>query len=371
MKYMCQLDSLRTFAVFAVMMQHFKLFDESLRLETGSMGVHLFFVLSGYLITSILLKNREEVDRGVASTNGKLFEFYVRRSLRIFPVYYFTIVIVYMLNATNARDSVWWNVLYLSNIKAAIAGSWPESHVIPHFWSLCVEEQFYLFWPWFILFIPKKYLEKGIWALIGLAPLLRFMVSVALPPDKGLASYTMTPCCFDFLGFGGLLAFYSLPAKENTKQALMRFGVYAGLPLFILLFIAKKYLGVAPYFTFLDGTFEAMFYVWVIGKTSVGVSGFVGDILNFKPFVNIGKVSYGIYLFHPFVGGFVNKIIKLKFGVGHDHGAVFFVVCSALTIVVATISWLLFEKRINDLKSRIGRTANATVNTNAAYDVSG
>ena len=135
-------------------------------LPWGEWGVQLFFVLSGFLITGILLRCRGDEDAG--GKISRMRQFYVRRFLRIFPLFYAVLFAAALLNIRPVRETLLWHVSYLSNLQMALAGGW--SGPVSHFWSLAVEEQFYLLWPCLILFLPRKYLLWAILIAIATAP---------------------------------------------------------------------------------------------------------------------------------------------------------------------------------------------------------
>ena len=141
-------DGLRALAVLAVIQHHFGIKAVNDVLAPGGPAVQLFFVLSGYLITGILLDAREQADRGAALTT-----FYIRRALRIFPAYYVALTLAASLNV-NVYDAWPWHAAYLSNVRIALDGKWPGP--VSHFWSLSVEEQFYLLWPMIVLFARRS-----------------------------------------------------------------------------------------------------------------------------------------------------------------------------------------------------------------------
>ncbi|MBS1598804.1 MAG: acyltransferase [Bacteroidetes bacterium] len=162
MKYIKGLDSLRALAINLVVISHWGLPIESAlivrfvdqdRVLAGRFGVDLFFVLSGFLITSILLQERKN------SNESKLYvirNFFVRRILRIFPIYYLFIFFVASIHYPFVKDHLIWILSYTSNILVYKQQLWyPMSHT----WSLAVEEQFYLIWPWLIVFVPEKWLK--------------------------------------------------------------------------------------------------------------------------------------------------------------------------------------------------------------------
>src|SRR6187455_3159440 len=123
-RYMPQLDALRTFAVFAVMIHHFWP-EATLNLPLGFVGVQLFFVLSGFLITGILWPAREAVQSGRWPAPTVFGRFYARRVLRIFPLFYGTLAVLFVVGISDVRDSWIWHVSYLSNVHFAMLGWFP------------------------------------------------------------------------------------------------------------------------------------------------------------------------------------------------------------------------------------------------------
>ena len=140
-RFLPQLDGLRAFAVSAVVIHHL-LSDYQLPggLSIGLVGVQLFFVLCGFLITGLLLDGRDAIDRAGAEPGHVLRRFYARRTLRIFPLYYAVIVIGLLVGSTGVRDSWPYLATFTYNLRVAWLGYWPDNYA--HFWSLCVEEQF-------------------------------------------------------------------------------------------------------------------------------------------------------------------------------------------------------------------------------------
>src|SRR5215218_136502 len=183
--YRPQLDALRFFAIAGVLVAHnldpgqapwiFSRFDYA---ETG---VRLFFVLSGFLITGILLGEREAADAAPHRRISAIRRFYARRFLRIFPIYYLTLAVV-LVTAVSPARRIWpWLFTYTTNIYAWHRLDWPGP--VGHLWTLAVEEQFYLVWPWFLLFVPRKWILPFLVGLIALAPLYRLFASFHYSAD--------------------------------------------------------------------------------------------------------------------------------------------------------------------------------------------
>ena len=342
--YRPQLDSLRAFAVMAVMFHHYlptgKILPEDF-LTLGLLAVRLFFVLSGYLITGILLGLRE------MPLETALRRFYTRRALRILPIYYLT-VIAASAYFTSARRFLGWHLAYLSNFAFVL---FPGSAVngMGHLWSLAVEEQFYCLWPLMILLVPYRHLARLL--LTTLLTGIAYKAFVAFAYGPHLAGAMLTPACFDSLAIGGLLAFVEHdPALQAHKARALRLAAGAGLGIVLIqvalfasgrglrLFWTTDYLGVS------------LLFVWLIGRAADGFGGLAGKLLQSKSLLGVGKISYGVYVYHNFMPMVSGKVIRLA-GFS-DQVALSFPLNCALTLAVAACSWKLIERPINDLKNR-------------------
>lgn len=162
-------------------------------------------MISGFLITKILLANRDKV----VSTKGTvkiLSAFFYKRTLRIFPIYYGLLVVLLIIGFQNVYDVWGWVISYSTNFYQAL--KMPYIGSFNHMWSLAVEEQFYLFWPFLILFIPRRHTLKVILSLIIIALLFKIMYWSLYGP--GPAITTLVISCGDTLGFGALVAYLQL-----------------------------------------------------------------------------------------------------------------------------------------------------------------
>ena len=225
--YMPQLDGLRAFAVGAVLFHHFFQPARIGGVDLALLGVWLFFVLSGFLITGILLRSRDQVDYSGSPSGFVLRQFYVRRFLRIFPLYYSVLFMAATIDLGDVRDTILWHLTYLSNYLFAARQYWGP--MTAHFWSLSVEEQFYILWPALILFAPRRLLLKLIISAIAIGPIFR--VAAHFFDFNWIARLTVLPASFDALGLGALLAYCSHHATENPilikrlKQCIYWLGV--------------------------------------------------------------------------------------------------------------------------------------------------
>jgi peptidoglycan/LPS O-acetylase OafA/YrhL len=356
---MPQLDSLRTFAVFAVMVHHFWP-EATFNLPLGFVGVQLFFVLSGFLITGILWPAREAVQTGRWSARTIFQRFYIRRFLRIFPLFYGTLAILCLLGISEVRDSLPWHVSYLSNFYFAKLG-WFPNH-INHLWSLAVEEQFYLVWPFVIVLTPRRFLLPTLVAIAAIGPAYRWIGG--LMDVDWMWTFTPPFANVDSLALGGILAYAWATESEGAGGAgagaagtlslrarMAWVGGWIGTPLVIglsALSVLHMSLGMAH--AVFEYTIWAIFFVWLIDGAGRGFTGPLGKILELKPLLYLGQISYGLYVFHPLTIGLARWTFAQVGRPYPDHPAMMFVLLVAGTIAIATCSWHLYEKPLNDLK---------------------
>jgi len=213
---MQQLDAVRAIAVFAVFLEHLLPNEAVIRhvLPWGPMGVRCFFVLSGFLITGILLNCRDAVDTGQVGRGKMLYRFYARRCLRIFPPYYLVVAAMCLISPT-IREYGWWFVAYLQNFLF-----WHEDKMMvsAHLWSLAVEEQFYLMWPFVVLFTPSRLLLPVIISTVFIGPIFRWIGVYVL--DWSVMSTAVLPfAALDSLGMGSLLAWISV-ARASCPELI-------------------------------------------------------------------------------------------------------------------------------------------------------
>lgn len=355
---MPQLDALRFFAVIGVMLTHnwelprFPWIFSSV--DLAELGVRLFFVLSGFLITGILLKCRDLSD---ASSEGEISfvkRFYIRRFLRIFPLYYAVLAILLLINFPPTRQVWSWLATYTSNIYITQQSHWLGR--IGHFWSLAVEEQFYFFWPWIVMFIPRKWLAPLIALIIFLAPAYRYITITKFPDEimTGSTRNTFTLSCLDSLGAGALLAlfFHSKIQKETARKYLRQFVLPIGVIAFVAIQAIYYYKAKTRLFYTLNEMSTSIIFCWLVGSASLGFSGRVGKLLEYRPLVYLGKITYGIYIYHNLVPAFLASLFSL-IGITYPvSGALSFFISSAVTILIAHLSWQWFEHPINELKDR-------------------
>jgi peptidoglycan/LPS O-acetylase OafA/YrhL len=386
LKYLPQLDAIRALAVLLVLGHHWIQPPHA----PGPVGVWIFFALSGFLITRILLKSRGET---LAENGEAIRNFYIRRFLRIFPLYYFVLFVAFVASmffvnsestpTTNQqapeqvtklnpethdavpelhgwdelRESLksfradWpWYVSYLQNFKMISATKYDVTFGTP-LWSLAVEEQFYVFWPLLMLFIPRKSLLPLI--LLAIVSGVAIRVYLAQIGWDKFEVYIFTPSNLDTLGLGALLAYFVtyLPRRVvQLRWASLALGVVA----FGAALVLKK--------LFDDNTIVSLsigfITLWMVSMAADGFPGIIGRIISWAPIIYIGRISYGIYVYHFFVPIVMRPMFD-RMGIGEGN-VVFAAICFVITMFVASLSWFLMEKPINELKDRFAPTAKPT-----------
>ena len=361
------LDGLRGLAILSVMLHHFVLYGGPQPLGvvdrafyrvmySGWFGVDLFFVLSGFLITGILVDTRRHT---------RYFRtFYVRRALRIFPLYYgFLLLWFWLIPAVvnvddNYREIIQeqgWYWLYVTNIHFAI-DDWHNHFVIGHFWSLAIEEQFYLLWPICVFFLRDRILILAAFGMMVIALAARFVLGEA---GFITAAYVSTPARLDALASGIIIAL--VVRQPGGLARLQRWAPAVALltgSSLVLVFLWQGGLSTeSPLvytvgFTMLAIFFAALLTVAVVSGPGTMINRFLSD-----PRLRLfGAYSYGLYVFHHPIAFYLSKyVVSIQSfpTVGHSQllgQCSFAVIAGILSFIPAWLSWHLYEAKILQLK---------------------
>ncbi|MDP4266922.1 MAG: acyltransferase [Bacteroidota bacterium] len=343
-EYQIQLDGFRFLAVSSVMYGHWVPYSYNIlkiiNTSLSSSGVNMFFVLSGFLITQILIKAKEQ-NADKSSNIFTLKQFYARRFLRIFPLYYLVVIAGYFLNIPTAKENISWYLTYSSNIMWSLTGK--NCYVYTHLWSLAIEEQFYLFFPLLVLFTPKKHLLKAFIFIIFLAIFSRGILYFIFDPKRiWLISYGLTPCCFDCFGFGAILAYLKIYKPSLLESIIKKFYLFLiSLLIFIILSVVRVFHEQSMYCAIFMRFTMAIFCFWLIGNASLRrYTGIAQKFLENKVIIYLGKISYGLYVYHYFM-----TYINSQFHIGENPLKYFI-----LTILISIMSWHFYESPFNKLK---------------------
>lgn len=359
-KHISAIDGLRAIAVMGVFFFHLRLPG----FQWGASGVQLFFVISGFLITGILIDT--------ISHPHYFKNFYIRRSLRIFPIYYLTLILLsiwglargYDISAQYLPYFFTYTHNYIQAYHQYQLGFWI---MLPHTWSLAIEEQFYLLWPLLLFIFRPKSLPILCVVLIVIALLWRTITAQYSEFDTKTWVYAFAlPSHLDTLAVGGLITWGT---RRFAKRSML-------IAAFIGIVLGGLFYFVMPNF-FTPGTTTHLFWArnihYYFGGTALALfygGWLIYAIYNVKPICNllnmawlrfIGKISYGIYLYHMILHVMLPNLLTPLTNllppawqiVGID------VLTVAATFIVSVLSWYLIEQPINRQKDRFAAYSNS------------
>jgi peptidoglycan/LPS O-acetylase OafA/YrhL len=351
------LDGLRGLALMMVIIAHLSIFS------IGWVGMQSFFVLSGFLITRILLNDRKQAD-----TLGAYFRrFYVRRALRVFPIYYAYLIaltaLVFIIPALH-RVQGELPAAYLYYYNWQMMMSHEHTRMLGHLWSMSVEEQFYLVWPWFIAFVPRAYIPYVCVVLIGLGPLVREAAISVLFPSLGLSghrlpiyTYIFTGSHVDAFAFGGLINFV------QWRPRAVHLAITAALALVVGLAINGAY-GMdslsfgwplfMPYgYQYSWGYSVVNFFCFLV-ICAILAGGSVRRFFSIRLLDYLGKRSYSSYVIHFPLLAFMDPLqTKLVYAWGQFPGTLLFAIPYLAAVFVASgLMYRYIEMPFNGFKDR-------------------
>jgi len=325
----------------------------------GVLGVDLFFVLSGFLITGLLLE---------AKGQPHYFRnFYARRTLRIFPLYYFVLAVLFIVVPAVAtpspllevaRQRQVWLWTYTSNFYIAATSSWASLTYVSHFWSLAIEEHFYLVWPLVVWLFRRPVLERICVGILVAGLALR--IGLVLGGVSELSVSVLTPCRIDTLAVGALLAI--LIRRPDAGARLLDLARPLAVGLLGAVVVVSAF-GVVtklclPVLHQLRGSLWALFFGALTLLSLGGSSGpgvlarvFQGRVLRF-----FGKYSYGLYVYHGLFTWYLvearaNERLDRLFGYHHSLTiAARAILGVGVSVVLAVASYELLERRFLALK---------------------
>lgn len=283
------LDGLRALSILLVLFGHvngtrgFGMHGEFMG-DVANLGVRVFFVISGFLITSLLLKEREV----------ELGQFYWRRFYRIFPPFYFYLATVLVLSITGVLQpipliDIAYAAVYATNFT--VERAW----LVGHTWSLSVEEQFYLLWPGLLAFAGVKRSLRVALGVLALAPLVRVGWHAAFPSGRLLIGEAF-PTVADSIATGCLLTGYR---KELHASALYQRAIASPVLVPVVvsgLFLVNMQASHARVFWLVGETILNVGIAFLVDRAVLRPDALFGKILNVKPLARLGMVSYSLYL---------------------------------------------------------------------------
>ncbi|MCI0465937.1 MAG: acyltransferase, partial [Beijerinckiaceae bacterium] len=365
--YVSEVDALRGLAMTAVVLQHCNL------LPFGWTGVWLFFVISGFAITSSLLGS----DRIKHSKPLLIRNFYVRRCLRIWPVYFLAVagnmIAATLLGRPEVLASLPWLATFTYNYFMILHGeTWPPNG---HLWTISVEEQFYLVFPFLFAFLPRQRLVAALWICIALGPILRMLLTFwfgQIAADNGWRAFALmvfAPAHFDAFSAGALLAlFRPFIAGRLQLARLLLAAALGAAALYASVYISINAAAAGYNAEALRCVFSGILWgdgrqIWVYTAVTGLAVALIALILAGEgwmltlcrlPFLRpIGRVSYGAYIYHLPVLTLYNY---LWFPPGEGSSLAYslgkFAFAYPVTLLAAFLSFRYFEEPILKLRKR-------------------
>ncbi|HLI94187.1 MAG TPA: acyltransferase [Puia sp.] len=351
--YYTNLDTIRCFAAFFVVVYHWfpgKMTDSPL----AKIGVDVFFVLSGFLISEILFKARDEAGDNPLLKGRAIGVFYMKRALRIFPIYYLLVSFFFWMNQPPLGGNWTYVFTYTTNFLIY----WKQAWIYPlsHLWSLGVEEQFYIVWPFFIFFLPNKRLLQLIVFVLAVSVLF-----ILIDEPRNPFFFVLPFSCMTTLGAGALLAYIKL----RRGEAFRKFARYT-LPVTVAaaasLVFWKRFNFITLHLVVAVMAFSLIWYA-ITSRSRVFNTVFSNPVTSY-----LGKISYGIYLYHHPIPWLVRSLNGTETAVvrhlpvflpAFRNGYAILAENLAVLLIVASLSWFLIEKPLNSLKARLGKRDQA------------
>lgn len=338
--YLPGLNGIRAIAAIAVIFSHIGIGLQAYGMKSfgeyalADYGVTFFFGLSGFLITYLLMKEKDKLK------DISIKKFYIRRILRIWPLYYFALVITILILGLKANEISWMyfammpNIAYISGMKMKLLG---------HYWSVGVEEQFYLFWPWFVKIIKKPLLIISLFAVLFFVS--KIIVNLYAPQSSVMSFLHKTR--FDCLALGGIAA--TLLLKRNALFLMICKSKIAEIASWVVILLIA--LGKFHILSVLNHE-VATIVILVIIINQVDNSKKLISLEN-KVFDYLGKISYGLYIYNPLVIYLVSLVLKNYHSSNHFLNLIaIYVVNIFFIIVVSHLSYFYFEKQFLKFKEK-------------------
>jgi peptidoglycan/LPS O-acetylase OafA/YrhL len=343
-----ELDGLRGIAILMVMVHRFwPRTGVGLGADmagAGWIGVDLFFVISGFLITGILLDTKGD--------RGYFRNFYARRALRIFPLFYVFVIGVFVAFSHNAEfrrlaGSPLWYLFHLGNIPEGLLGNNVPYWIAPA-WSLAIEEQFYLTFPLLVYVLDRRRLTYVLIGMIIAAPMIRLGTMLAMP-DQERVQYLFTLCRIDTLAIGCLLAVAIRSVDVERWRARARIAAFVALPSVVVLAIASNLDRRSPFDRVFGYSIVAVGCASIVTLVILSRGSRSTLLLRASPLTYLGKLCFGLYLLHRPADTIVSAI-GARIGIQRDLWLL--IPKIGVAIVLATISWRFFERPFLALKDR-------------------
>jgi peptidoglycan/LPS O-acetylase OafA/YrhL len=338
--YQPHLDGLRALAILGILFEHLNL-PLPVMLRCGPLSVRFFFVLTGYFITLSLWRVRGEITE---SGDGflPLGRYYLARLLRTGPPFYLSLLLGAIFGIEEVRTNFFWLATFQANNYIAWLGYWPDA--ISHYWSLAVQEQFYFLWPIVVLLLPKRWFLSTMAAFIVFG--LGFRIACIMADSTTLLRWVTLLGCIDSFAVGGLVAYMAqaqiLHKMWQSPKLLFAMPLVAGACFYLgraLMTLPENNVCLG-----LTESVDAVFLAWVLAASISGMKERYSRLLSWAPLVYLGKISYGIYVYHVFIIILVSPLL-VPYGLSEDHNAFGRIaILLGLTLIMSSISWHWLEQ---------------------------
>lgn len=347
-----QIDTLRTFAVAGVVFSH--TIDERYVIgqyqffEFGAYGVFLFFIISAFLITSQLLATKAVWLRRGDGLHAPLKSFYVKRALRLMPAYYAVLLALVVIDLGTIRVEAPWHAVMATNILFGLYPLYENISPVGHFWSLSMEWQFYLLWPFAVLLLSER---KLLWLTTAVL-ILAVLNQAALLPIPDAIDRMSIINSLDSLAFGALLAIAVHRGWRPERWLWVAWPAAAVMLIAPVLYMFRR-ADIAGWFDAISSEAMNLFFAALVLAASRGFGGLIGRVLDNRLLRYLGVISYGIYLYHQILievywRGFDKLGRAYPLGFGAKLSVFIFIGAS----IVAALSWHFFEAPINRFRHR-------------------
>ncbi len=363
--YYQNLDGLRFFSFFSVFCFHnfssnFTLLNKShfynfIRgdvVDNGSLGVNFFFVLSGFLITTLLIAEKK------LNGNINLKFFWFRRVLRIWPLFYTCVFIGFIVYpflkkftgqlSTETADPLLC-LTFLNNFDI-LKNGWPDASILGVLWSVAIEEQFYLVWPIILFIVPVKKL----WIPFGLILVINLTFRAVY--NTHLMHYYHTISCIGDMTVGGIGAWLIdvSPKFKKYFNDLNRITIYVVYLLFVGIYFFADQFQHNNAVSIFERLFIAMVFITIILEQTFSANSFY-KMGNFKRISKLGTITYGLYCLH-FLGILVATTVVNKLHINKHEWQIFFIeapLALLISLILSTISYKVLESPFLKLKNKI------------------
>ncbi|CAN5397760.1 acyltransferase [soil metagenome] len=340
--YLPQLDGLRGFAILAVVFHHFGVHPPGW-IDWGPVGPSVFFMLSGYLITISLWKLKKEPTRNAWHFGSLIAGFHARRMARVLPLVFLLLIVGSLLGFEEYGKTWPWHLTFLSNVAIIVKNEWIGT--LSHLWSLSLQEQFYLLWP-LVLLLPVRTFPYVMVVLVLAAAVFRLVC--ILQGSTELFRWLALPASIDAFATGAFVAWFLRHRLVKSTSSLRSVWLFLVLALASLAF--SRYLRFLPDSnpaTAAVEIFECAFFGWLLLHLIDRPQSMAARFLCFRPLIYVGRISYGIFIFHTLISVLVPKWLGLDTYIAEGHHLLGAAFLAAVSIAVATASWYCIEQPLN------------------------